>query len=58
MKLYEIARQAIVEKNFTLAESLAKYLSVKHNLNHAGIREYLAAHEVDPNEFEELVNEA
>lgn len=58
MKLYEIARQAIATHNPRLAHSLAERLTVRHGLNHEGMREYLAAHDVDPADFEEVLKEA
>ena len=55
MKLYEIARQAIVTADSQLAESLLAYLERQHNLNYVGAMEYFALHGLDPREFEETL---
>jgi hypothetical protein len=58
MKLYEIARQALATADARLAESLLCYLERKHGLNYVGAMEYFAAHDIDPREYEDLVEEA
>ena len=58
MKLYEIAAQAIRDNNARLAAGLIHRLQHRHGLNYTGICEYLAAHNVDPREFEETLKEA
>ena len=58
LKLYEIAAQAIRDNNARLAAGLVHRLQARHGLNYHGAMEYLAAHNVDPREFEETLKEA
>lgn len=55
MKLYEIARQAIVTADQRLAEGLLAYLERKHGISYAGAMEYFHAHGIEPREFEETL---
>lgn len=55
MKAYEVAQEAIRTQDKRKAEGLCLYLNRRHKLNMPGIHEYLAAHNVNVAEWEELL---
>jgi hypothetical protein len=55
MKAYEVAQEIIRTNDKRKAEGLCLYLERRHGLNMPGIHEYLAAHDVDVAEWEELL---
>jgi hypothetical protein len=56
MKYWQIADLAIRNQDTRMAEGLCIRLNRAHNLNASGVREYLAAHGVDLDLWEELLS--
>jgi hypothetical protein len=55
MRAYEVAQEAVRTGDKRKAEWLCLYLQRRHGLNISSIRGYLAAHDVDVAEWEELL---
>jgi hypothetical protein len=55
MKAYEVAQEAVRTNDKRRAEWLCLYLERRHGLNISSIHAYLAAHDVDVAEWEELL---